>query len=55
MIKGKKLSIDQVKSIKQLIESKQHTQKEISSMFSISQQAISDLKIGKVWKDVECQ
>ncbi len=52
MPKGKKLSIDQVRSIKELINSNKHTQKHISSMFSVSQQAISDLKIGKVWKGI---
>lgn len=52
MIKGKKLSIEQVKAIRELIDANKHTQKQISSMFSISQQAISNLKHGKVWKGI---
>jgi len=52
MKKGKKLSLEQVRSIRELIDSQKHTQKHISSLFSVSQQAISDVKNGKVWKGI---
>ena len=49
---GQKLNIDQVREIKQMLNSKQYTQTQIAAKFNIDQSAVSNIKNGKAYSDV---
>lgn len=47
-----KLTGEQAKEIKRLLAHKKLSQREIASMFNVSQTTISDINIGKNWREV---
>lgn len=44
-----------VRIVRQLLKQKVLRQKEIAKIFSISDSVVSNIKYGKIWKNVECE
>lgn len=47
-----KLTIDEVKTIKQLLKYEDTTHNNIAKVFNVSRSAISDINSGKTWKNI---
>lgn len=52
LVHKSKLSVNDVIEIKNLLELKEYTDKEISLKYNVARKTISDIKLGKTWKKI---